>query len=99
MKKVRAFLEKKQVKPSLRTYFIDAMGSMALGLFASLLIGTIFSTLHTYTDVAVFGDLAAAATAVTGAALGVAIANALHAPILVTLCAAAVGYAGNGFGV
>ncbi len=98
MSKVRAFLEKKQVQPSLRTYFIDAMGSMALGLFASLLIGTIFSTLHTYTNVAIFGDLAAAATAVTGAALGVAIANALHAPILVMLCAAAVGYAGNGFG-
>ncbi len=98
MSKVRLFLERKQVKPSLRTYFIDAMGSMALGLFASLLIGTIFDTLYDYTGVAIFGDLASSATAVTGAALGVAIANALHAPTLVMLCAAAVGYAGNGFG-
>ncbi len=98
MSKIRAFFEKKQVKPSLRTYFIDAMGSMALGLFASLLIGTIFDTLFDYTAVSIFGDLAAAATAVTGAALGIAIANALHAPTLVMLCAAAVGYAGNGFG-
>ncbi len=98
MSKIRAFFEKKQVKPSLRTYFIDAMGSMALGLFASLLIGTIFDTLFDYTAVSVFGDLATAATAVTGAALGIAIANALHAPTLVMLCAAAVGYAGNGFG-
>ena len=32
------------VKKYLKRYFIDAMGAMALGLFASLLIGTIFDT-------------------------------------------------------
>ena len=37
------------VKKYLRRYFIDAMGAMALGLFASLLIGTIFGTLAKYT--------------------------------------------------
>ncbi len=98
MSKIRAFLDRKEVKPSLRTYFIDAMGSMALGLFASLLIGTIFDTLYDYTNIPILADLASCATAVTGAALGIAIANALHAPTLVMLCAAAVGYAGNGFG-
>ena len=30
-------------------YFIDAMGAMALGLFASLLIGTILGTIGQYT--------------------------------------------------
>ena len=33
------------LKKYLNRYFIDAMGAMALGLFASLLIGTIFDTL------------------------------------------------------
>lgn len=98
MSKFRAFLERKNIHPSLHTYLIDAMGSMALGLFASLLIGTIFKTLFTYTGIPILEDLATVSTAVTGAALGVAIADALHAPTLVMLCAAAVGYAGNGFG-
>ena len=31
-----------------KKYFIDAMSAMALGLFASLLIGTIFGTVGTY---------------------------------------------------
>ncbi len=98
MRKFRAFLERKEIHPSMRTYFIDAMGSMAMGLFASLLIGTIFDTLYDFTGIALLADLASCATAVTGAALGIAIANSLHAPTLVMLCAAAVGYAGNGFG-
>ncbi|MBQ8911713.1 MAG: hypothetical protein IJY89_04010, partial [Clostridia bacterium] len=34
-----------KVKSLPKRYFIDAMGAMALGLFASLLIGTIFDTL------------------------------------------------------
>ena len=33
------------VKSKLKLYFIDAMGAMALGLFASLLIGTIFGAI------------------------------------------------------
>ena len=33
------------IKKYLKRYFVDAMGAMAQGLFASLLIGTIFGTL------------------------------------------------------
>ena len=36
-----SFLKRKNVIISFKRYGIDAMGSMALGLFASLLIGTI----------------------------------------------------------
>lgn len=43
--KFSEFCKKKGVQPSLKTYFIDAMSAMALGLFASLLIGTIFTAL------------------------------------------------------
>ena len=33
MGKIKAFFLKKGVKPSLKLYFIDAMGAMAQGLF------------------------------------------------------------------
>ena len=39
----------KTLKAYAKRYFIDAMGAMALGLFASLLIGTILKTLGQYT--------------------------------------------------
>ena len=41
----RAFLKKKNVNITVQTYLIDALGAMAFGLFASLLIGTIFATI------------------------------------------------------
>ena len=45
MQKFKAFLKRKDIEFSLKRYFIDAMGGMAQGLFASLLIGTIIGTL------------------------------------------------------
>ena len=39
----KAFLERKDIKFSAKRYGIDALGAMAQGLFASLLIGTIKS--------------------------------------------------------
>ena len=41
----QSFLKRKNVEISFKKYAIDAMGAMALGLFASLLIGTIIKTL------------------------------------------------------
>ena len=43
--KLKAFLKKQNIEISAKRYFIDAMGAMAQGLFASLLIGTIIGTL------------------------------------------------------
>ena len=40
-----SFLKRKNVEISFKRYAIDAMGAMALGLFASLLIGTIIQTI------------------------------------------------------
>ncbi len=96
--KVAAFLERKNVTLSPRVYFVDAMGSMAMGLFTSLLIGTIFNTLGKYTDVSIFSDIGKFASDAAGAALGVAIAYTLKAPLLVMLSSAAVGIAGYGIG-
>ena len=43
--KKQSFLQRKNVEISFKRYAIDAMGAMALGLFASLLIGTIIQTI------------------------------------------------------
>lgn len=94
----KEFLERKQVRITVQTYLIDALGAMAFGLFASLLIGTIFSTLGDKTPVELFSTIASYAKGATGAALGVSIAYALKAPQLVLFSAATVGIAGNELG-
>lgn len=96
--KVSAFLKRKQVNITVQTYLIDALGAMAFGLFASLLIGTIFGTLGQQLHIEIFNVIADYAKSATGAALGVAIAHALHAPQLVLFSAATVGIAGNALG-
>ena len=94
----RAFLDKQGITLSPKVYFIDAMSSLAMGLFASLLISTIFSTLGKWTNFELFTEAASFTQAVTGAVLGVSVAYALKAPPLVLFSAAAVGYAGNALG-
>ena len=96
MSKVKDFFVKKGVRISAKRYFVDAMGAMALGLFATLLIGTIFETLGQYTGWALLTEIAGYAKGCTGAALGIAIAHALQAPPLVLLSAAVAGMMGNG---
>ena len=96
----------KTVKKYLNRYFIDAMGAMALGLFASLLIGTIFGTLGKYVGeytsadwlAEIFNTVATYAKAATGMAIGVAIAYKLGAHPLVMFSAAAVGAMSNAMG-
>ncbi len=39
MDKLKAFLKKKDIELSAKRYGIDALGAMAQGLFASLLVG------------------------------------------------------------
>lgn len=95
---VKAFLKRKNVNITVKTYLIDALGAMAFGLFASLLIGTIFGTLGDKTHIALFNTISEYCKTATGAALGVSIAHALQAPQLVLFSAATVGIAGNALG-
>jgi uncharacterized membrane protein len=95
---VKEFLKRKNVTITVQTYLIDALGAMAFGLFASLLIGTIFATLGQQLNLELFNVISDYAKSATGAALGVAIAYALHAPALVLFSAATVGIAGNALG-
>ena len=101
--RIHAYLHKKGVSLSPKTYFVDAMGAMALGLFASLLMATIFGTVLKYVpDGNVFHRLlellskyAPASGGATGVILGVAVAYALKAPALVMFASGVVGLCGN----
>lgn len=98
MNKIKGFLVRKNIEISLRRYAIDAMGAMAQGLFASLLIGTILKTVGMIPGLAFFATIGGHCQAVSGSAMAIAIAYALKAPPLVMYSAAAVGYAANVLG-
>lgn len=98
MGRFQEFCERKKVDTTWRAYFVDALGAMALGLFASLLIGTIFQTLGDKTGWEAFVTIAKYAKAATGAAIAVAIAYKLRCEGLVLFSAIAVGIAGNELG-
>ena len=96
--KVKAFLKRKDVVFSASRYGIDALGAMAHGLFASLLIGTILSTLGEQLGIAVLVTIGGYAKAATGPAMAVAIGYALKTPQLVLFSLIAVGAAANELG-
>ena len=89
---------RRKIKGLPKRYFIDAMGAMALGLFASLLIGTIFDTLGNYIPWDGLKLIASYAKSATGAAIGVAIAFKLGAHPLVIFSCAGVGALSNAMG-
>jgi len=98
MEKVKNFLKKKDIEISAKRYGIDALGAMAQGLFASLLIGTIMATLGEQLGIAVLVTIGGYAKAATGAAMAIAIGYALHCPPLVLFSLVAVGGAANELG-
>ena len=81
-----------------RRYLIDAMSAMAFGLFASLLIGTIFKALGMIPGLQILDTIGAGASAVAGPAMAVAIAYSLKASPLVVYSCAAVGWLANSNG-
>jgi len=93
-----AFLERKNIRFSARRYGIDALSAMAQGLFCSLLIGTIIKTLGEQLSLSFLVDVGSYASAMSGAAMAVAIGFALQAPPLVLFSLATVGYAANALG-
>ncbi len=96
----KAFLKKKDIEISAKRYGIDALGAMAQGLFASLLMGTIISTLGSQLGIAFLVTIGnfAKSTYVVGAAMACAIAYALKAPPLVVFSVITVGAATNELG-
>lgn len=83
-----------------KRWFIDGLSSMAFGLFASLLIGTIISQLGQIQALSFLDEFGTIAknTYVVGAAIGVAIAYGMNSKPLVIFACATVGAFGNAQG-
>ena len=62
-----------KIKAYGRLYLVDAMSAMAQGLFASLLIGTIISTLGSQLGVPLLEEIGSFAKEMAGPAVAVAI--------------------------
>ena len=95
---LKDFLKRKNIEISAKRYGIDALGAMAQGLFASLLIGTILNTLGTQLGIPALSTCGGYASSMSGAAMAIAIGYALQAPPLVLFSLATVGYAANALG-
>ncbi|MDR1411700.1 MAG: PTS sugar transporter subunit IIC [Spirochaetaceae bacterium] len=96
--RVKGFFDRKDVHLSARRYGIDALGAMAQGLFASLLIGTIISTAGEQLKIDILVTVGDFAKSATGASMAVAIGCALKCPFLVLFSLIAVGQAANSLG-
>ena len=105
----QAFLKRKNIVISARRYSVDALGAMAQGLFASLLIGTILNTLGSQFHIGfltarvitineVGYTIGGLASFMSGPAMAVAIGYALQAPPLVLFSLVTAGYACNALG-
>jgi uncharacterized membrane protein len=92
------FMKKQGIDLSWNRLGIKGMGAMAHGLFASLLIGTIFNTIGTQTGIEFLNKIGGFATGVTGAAMAISIGFALEAPPFVLYSLVAVGQAANSLG-
>ncbi|MDY3024252.1 PTS transporter subunit IIC [Streptococcus pluranimalium] len=93
-----SFLKRKGVTLSAKSYLIDAMSAMAQGLFASLLVGTILSTIGQLTGLTLLADIGQFASSIKGAAMAMAVGYALQAPPLVLYSLLAVGQASDQLG-
>ena len=97
---MRQFLKNKGIILSPKSYFVDALSYMALGLFSSLLIGLIVKTLGQQLHIASFVEMGQFAMdpKIVGAAIGVAVAYSLKAPPLVLFSAVFAGAFGGSLG-
>ncbi len=104
------FFKRKDIEISAKRYLQEALSAMALGLFASLLIGVIFDTIGVQTAnlfgenviSSFFVEVGAQAKTYMGAAIGVAVAWSLKAPPLVLFTSVVTGMMGasmTGFGI
>ena len=92
------FLARKDLVFSAKRYGIGALGAMALGLFGSLLIATVFNAIGMIPGLTLFKTIGSYGAKAAGPAMAVAIAFALKAPPLVMYSAALVGFIANDMG-
>lgn len=96
---MKKYLKKKGVSLSAKVYFIDALGSMAFGLFATLLVGTILNTIGENLGIEFLSKtIWPLAQEATGPAIAVSIAYALGADRMILFSSTMVGLAANKLG-
>lgn len=105
---IQKYFKEQNIEFSSKRILIDGLGGMALGLFASLLIGTIIGTLGKYLfeisfsvwgkDVNLFADASTYTKVIQGAAMACAIGYAMKSPPYVLYSLLTVGYASNALG-
>lgn len=106
MEEKQSFLKRKDIEFTPKRYFQDALSAMALGLFASLLIGLIIKTIGEQ-SINIVGtnyvstflvETGATAMSFMGAAIGIAVAWGLKSPPLVMFASAVTGMMGATLG-
>ena len=96
---MKEFFKRKNIEISVKRYCIDAFSYMALGLFSTLLIGTILNTIGGKLGITFLTDVIwKIARDMTGPAIGVAVAYGLQAPHLVLFSSTITGAAGGIYG-
>lgn len=89
---MKKYLEEQNISLSARVYFIDALGAMAFGLFASLLVGTILNSIGSSFGIDFLTErIWPLIGKSVGAAIAVSIAYSLKAPNLVLFASTIVG--------
>ncbi|MFZ4450705.1 PTS transporter subunit IIC [Salibacterium aidingense] len=95
---MKDFFLRKGVNLSVKTYAVTALSFMALGLFASLIIGLIIRTIGEQLSFSFLTDMGQLAMDLMGPAIGAAVAYGLKAPPLVMFSAVITGAAGAELG-
>ena len=91
-------MDDKNISLSGNVYFIKATSAMAQGLFCSLLIGLIMSTIGQKIGVPILVEAGKFSMSMLGACIGASIAYALQAPPLVIFSCIITGFVGNKLG-
>ncbi|PRX27715.1 hypothetical protein BX659_11541 [Orenia metallireducens] len=97
-KNKKGFLARKNIEFSLERYGVQALGFMAQGLFASLIVGLILKVLGQRLHLTILLEFSKTAMGMMGSAIGVAIAYGLEAPPLVIFTSVVTGAAGAALG-
>ncbi|QOR33836.1 PTS sugar transporter subunit IIC [Clostridium sp. 'deep sea'] len=95
----QGFFKRKNIEFTVQRYLIDALSYMALGLFSSLIIGSILNVIGGKLGITFLTDTVwPLAKQMTGPAIAVAVAYGLQAPPLVLFASAITGAAGGAAG-
>lgn len=92
------YLKRKGISLSPKVYFIDALSYMALGLFATLVVGLILKTAGGLLSLSLIVKMGTLAMGLMGPAIGVAVAYRLNASPLIIFASVVSGAAGAELG-